>query len=530
MSENDCITYQGSGYFSKLINDYLDQKPELDVLYNRFPSIENFSLQIEEKSKNFSPEHRNILFKVLEQQYSKTEISQQTDKNIQSLLDSNTFTITTGHQLNLFTGPVYFIYKIISTINLCKRLKAEYPNHNFVPIYWMASEDHDFEEINHFFFKGKKISWNRKYSGAVGRLDTSNIADVYDFFKNELGIGINSEFLINLFQKAYLEHQNLAEATRFLVNELFKDYGLVIIDGDNKQLKKLFTPYLEKELFENISFKKVSETLPKLKDYTIQVNPREINIFYCKNDIRERIVFEENKFKILNTSLTFSKDEIKNELIEFPENFSPNVVLRPLYQEVILPNLCYIGGGGELAYWFELKSMFDAHEVVFPILLLRNSVLIVSEKQNEKRKRLNLTWNHLFTEQQKLYNEKVKELSTISFDFSQQKEFLKLQFNALKELAIKTDISFEKAVKAQEIKQTKGLENLEKRLSKAEKKIHHDKLERILMLQNELFPNQSLQERKSNFSEFYIEYGALFFETLFEKLEPLNHTFSIISL
>jgi len=305
---------------------------------------------------------------------------------------------------------------------------------------------------------------------------------------------------------------------------------LVIIDGDNKQLKKLFTPYLEKELFENISFKKVSETLPKLKDYTIQVNPREINVFYCKNDIRERIVFEENKFKILNTSLTFSKDEIKKELIEFPENFSPNVVLRPLYQEVILPNLCYIGGGGELAYWFELKSMFDAHEVVFPILLLRNSALIVSEKQNEKRKRLNLTWNHLFTEQQKLYNEKVKELSTISFDFSQQKEFLKLQFNALKELAIKTDISFEKAVKAQEIKQTKGLENLEKRLSKAEKKIHHDKLERILMLQNELFPNQSLQERKSNFSEFYIEYGALFFETLFEKLDPLNHTFSIVSL
>lgn len=530
MSENDCITYQSSGYFSKLINDYLDQEPELDVLYNRFPSIENFGLQIEEKSKNFSPEHRNILFKVLEEQYSKTEISHQTDQNIQSLLNGNTFTITTGHQLNLFTGPVYFIYKIISTINLCKRLKTEYPNYNFVPIYWMASEDHDFEEINHFFFKGKKISWNRKNSGAVGRLDTGNLNEVYDLFKKELDIGINSEFLINLFKRAYLEHENLAEATRFLVNKLFKDYGLVIIDGDNKELKKLFTPYLEKELSENISFRKVNETLPKLKDYTVQVNPREINIFYCKNNIRERIIFEENKFKILNTSLTFSKDEIKKELIEFPEHFSPNVVLRPLYQEVILPNLCYIGGGGELAYWLELKSMFDAYEVTFPILLLRNSVLIASEKQNEKRKRLELSWDDLFTEQQKLYNIKVKEFSTIFFDFSQQKEFLKLQFDTLKEIAIKTDASFEKAVKAQEIKQIKGLENLEKRLLKAEKKMHQDKLERILMLQNELFPNQSLQERKSNFSEFYIEYGALFFETLFEKLDPLNHTFSIISL
>ncbi len=151
MSENDCITYQSSGYFSKLINDYLDKKPELDVLYNRFPSIENFGLQIEEKAKSFTPSNRKILFNALKEQYSKSEISQQTDANIQLLLDNKTFTITTGHQLNLFTGPVYFIYKIISTINLCKKLKTEFPENNFVPVYWMASEDHDFEEINHFY-------------------------------------------------------------------------------------------------------------------------------------------------------------------------------------------------------------------------------------------------------------------------------------------------------------------------------------------------------------------------------------------
>lgn len=530
MSENDCITYQSSGYFSKLINDYLDKKPELDVLYNRFPSIENFGLQIEEKAKSFIPSYRKILFDALKEQYSKSEISQQTDANIQLLLDNKTFTITTGHQLNLFTGPVYFIYKIISTINLCKKLKTEFPENNFVPVYWMASEDHDFEEINHFYLRGKKINWIRDFSGAVGRLTTTGLSEVYDIFKNELGKSVNAEFLCDLFKKAYLEHHNLAEATRFLVNELFKEHGLVIIDGDDKELKKVFASYVEKELFENISYRKINETLPKLKDYTIQVNPREINIFYCKENIRERIVFEEDEFKIFNTSLTFSDDEIKKELKEFPENFSPNVVLRPLYQEIILPNLCYIGGGGEIAYWLELKSNFDEYQVAFPILLVRNSVLVTNKKQIQKKERLNLSWKDLFTEQQQLFNNKTKEFSTINFDFSKQKEFLKEQFDALKVIAAKTDISFEKAVIAQEVKQKKGLDNLEKKLLKAEKKLHHDKLERIIMLQNELFPNQSLQERKSNFSEFYVEFGEEFINVLFETLNPLESTFSIISL
>ena len=113
---NDCITYQNSGYFSKLIVDYLDQKSELKSLYNRFPTLENFRLQIEEKSKNFPIENREILANALLNQYQKFEISEATSTNIELLKKSNTYTITTGHQLNLFTGPLYFLYKIISVI------------------------------------------------------------------------------------------------------------------------------------------------------------------------------------------------------------------------------------------------------------------------------------------------------------------------------------------------------------------------------------------------------------------------------
>ena len=156
----DCITYQNSGYFSSLMNDYLDQKSNLKSLYHRFPKLENFEDQIVEKQQNFDDASRKTLVTVLEKQYSKVKTSVLTKQNIEALSLKNTFTVTTGHQLNLFSGPLYFLYKIISTINLTTELKAKYPAHNFVPVYWMATEDHDFEEINYFNFKGKKFRWN----------------------------------------------------------------------------------------------------------------------------------------------------------------------------------------------------------------------------------------------------------------------------------------------------------------------------------------------------------------------------------
>lgn len=529
---NDCVTYQNSGYFSKLIVDYLDEKSELQSLYNRFPKIENFQGQIDEKSKNFPFENREILVSELEKQYENFEISKSTSQNIQLLKLSNSYTITTGHQLNLFTGPLYFLYKIASTINLCKELKQKYPTQNFVPIYWMATEDHDFDEINYFNFKDKKFRWNRESKGPVGRLSTEGLDVVYEAFSKEIGLGNNAKYLLDLFKKSYLEHQNLATATRFLANELFKNEGLVIIDADAKELKKLFVPYVKRELVEQTSFHKVNEILPKLEAYNIQVNPREINLFYIQNELRERIIFENGNYTINNTTLKFSEKELLIELENNPENFSPNVILRPLYQEIILPNLCYIGGGGEIAYWLELKSNFEANNITFPMLLVRNSVLLVTEKQALKLDKLELSWNEIFMSQKSLSDKKTKEFSAFTIDFSEQKAILQKQFEALHQIALQTDKSFTGAVKAQEKKQIQGLENLEKRLLKAERKNHASKLERIFEIQNELFPNKSLQERTQNFSTFAAEVDDFesFILKIQFKLNPLAQNFTQIIL
>lgn len=528
----DYLPFRETNYFSKFICDYLDQKPELAQFYNRFPTLANFKDQIEEKASSYSDENRKVLVKVLNEQYAHLKMSKATLKHIDLLSKENTFTITTGHQLNLFTGPLYFLYKIISAINLTKQLKRTYPEYNFVPVYWMASEDHDFDEINYFNFKGKKIRWNSEQTGAVGHFNTNGLEEIFNVITSEFGPGKNADQLREWFKEAYINHDNLADATRYLANQLFGEYGLVIIDAGHKDLKRLFIPQMTAELLENVAFKNVTDTNNSLEalDLKIQVNPREVNLFYINSGIRERITVEDGVYSVLETNIHWTEEELKSHLQEYPERFSPNVIMRPLYQEVILPNLCYIGGGGEIIYWLQLNSNFKANRLTFPILLLRNSVLVKTQKQKEKLDKLEILDKDLFLNRNTFINKRVRKISNIDIDLSEQIEHLENQFIGLHQLAQQTDKSFLSAVKAQEVKQLKGLKHLEKRLLKAQKRKLANQIERCTDLQEQLFPNQSLQERNLNFSELYLEFGDKLVTELMRVLEPLKGEFTVLTI
>jgi len=535
LMSTDHIAYPDTNYFTPLILDYLSEKESLGHLYHRFPKIENFRAQIDEKSKSYNNSIRKDLVEVLKEQYSDLKISETTSGNIDLLSSVKTFTVVTGHQLNLFTGPLYFLYKIVSTINLTRKLKEEHPKNDFVPVYWMATEDHDFEEINFFNLHGKKFKWNnaekRAGATAVGKLSTEGLEEVFKLFSAEIGGGTNAEELKEMFQKAYLEHNNLTDATRYLANRLFGKEGLVIIAAGDSRLKKHFSSHIKNELLNESSSKASQTAIDSLaeQDYKVQVNPRDINLFYLNDEIRERIIKRDSRYYVHETEISWSKEEILAEVDAHPERFSPNVMMRPLYQEVLLPNLCYIGGGGELAYWLQLKNYFEAENVVFPMLLLRNSALLQTAKQDAKRRKLDISLKELFLKQHELINRKVRKISNINIDFSEQKEHLIQQFQQMYELAEKTDKSFIGAVKAQEVKQLKGLDNLENRLLQAQKRKLKDEVERIAALQNDLFPNRSLQERQTNFSEYYDEYGQELIERLLAELDPLDANFKIIT-
>jgi len=526
------LPYKDTGYFSQLMCDYLDQKESLHPFYDKFPLLDNFSKQMEEKGNAFTSKKRQVLVTQLKAQYEGIEVSEATRDHIALLAKENTFTITTGHQLNLFTGPLYFLHKIVSVINLAEQLKATYPTSNFVPIYWMATEDHDFDEINYFNLFGKKLQWNRTSGGAVGELSNEGLEVIAEVLQQALGQSENAQKLTTLFTEAYTKHATLTEATRSLANALFAEYGLVIVDGNDAELKKAFIPYAEKELFENRSFKKVTETTKRLTalGYGAQVTPREINLFYLSEGLRERIVEKEGIFYGNDSNISFDRDKMLKQLHENPKSISPNALLRPLYQEVILPNLCYVGGGGELAYWFQLKDYFESVEVPFPILLLRNSALVVPEKLLEKLERLEVDITALFAKQNDLKTAHTHHLSEIKIDLTPQRELLTAQFSDLYDLAKQTDASFLGAVGAQEKKQLNGLDHLEKRLLRAQKRKLADQLDRLVAIQDVLFPGQSLQERTTNFSEYYLEYGDALLTALKENLDPLDHEFTIITL
>tara|TARA_B110000503_G_scaffold143455_1_gene244980 strand:+ start:194 stop:1813 length:1620 start_codon:yes stop_codon:yes gene_type:complete len=528
----DCISFEESGYFSKIILDYLANSSDLQDFYSLYPSLDNFKHAIEHK--NFSHENRTILGHSLKEQYKKDGLKLRQDgkvlANLNKLEIENTYTITTGHQLCLFTGPLYFIYKIVSTIKLCENLSSHYPDFNFVPVYWMATEDHDFDEANHFNVADRTFKWQTEQKGAVGRMELSEMeSTTFEFEKWLTNYSTHAEELKRLFQQAYAKHKTLAAATRYLVHELFSDYGVVIVDGDDQKLKSLFAPIVKKELQEEFSAKAVEMQSQSLSSkYKIQVNPREINLFYLTDNSRERIVKENGVFVVNGTSISFTEEEILRELENHPERFSPNVLLRPVYQETILPNLAYIGGGGELAYWFQLKTTFEQAEIPMPMLVLRNSVVWLNEKQTKVFHKLGITNQQLFLAEGVLMKEWVKGNSALELELSDQKQTQNTFYQELENMATAIDPSLEKHVKALGAKQLKTIEKLSEKLIRAERRKATTAQQRISFLKDTLFQNNGLQERRLNFSEIYLSQGKGMIDDLLNSFTTQTKDFLIL--
>ena len=506
----DKISYQVTNKFSKLALDYLNEDVKLKPFINHFPTLENFEKQIAEK-QNY-PINRKILVEVLKQQNSNVLLSILSQKNIESLLNDNTFTVTTGHQLCLFTGPLYFIYKIISTINLAEQLQEKYPKHNFVPVFWMATEDHDFQEVNHINLFGKKIAWDIKQSGAVGRMNLDGFESILTELKLVLGTSENAEKLVSLFESAYLKHDNLADATRYLVNELFGEYGLVILDGDDKRLKQQFIPTIKKDILSQGFEKVITKCSDDLaNEYKAQAYVRPINFFKLSDGKRELI-----------------KGGITEKNIEDnPESFSPNVLLRPLYQETFLPNIAYIGGGAEVNYWMQLKTAFQQENIPFPILLLRNSAMLLNVGQNKKRQDLGFSIADLFLDEHQLQKKFV--LSQKGAVVSLKDEINSLEDMYVSILAKTTDVGLQISIKSQHQKQLKSLVQLEEKLLRLAKQKNESSLNQISKIKQQLFPNNSLQERHDNFISFYLTHGENFIKIMKENLNPLNPNFVVLS-
>ncbi|MBL0741554.1 bacillithiol biosynthesis cysteine-adding enzyme BshC [Chryseolinea lacunae] len=516
----DKVSLAETRAFSNFFLDYLHQKDTLKPFYNRFPQLDQFQAQIEEKKSSFPSPHREVLVNALRIQYGKLAVSPEVDANIERLKNANTFSVTTGHQLNIFTGPLYFIFKIVTVINTCRQLKARYPDYDFVPVYWMASEDHDYEEIKYFKLYGKKIVWETEQSGAVGRFNTKGLEAIANEISGETKV----------FREAYSKNKTLSAAVRHYVNALFANEGLVVIDGDDRSLKSLFKNVIREDVLQHAPKKLVDVTNAAIEalGYKTQIFCRDINFFYLADGIRSRIEKQGDRFVVVDSTLSFSQTEIEKMIDEEPEKFSPNVILRPLYQEMILPNVSYVGGPAEVIYWLQLKAVFDHFKTPFPMVMPRNFGMVMDHETARKFSKTSLQLKDLFEEKNYIFNHWVLSNSERNLTVGQERTAVNELFAALKARAESIDKTLEPFVAAEGKRALNSLEKIERKLLRAEKRQHSDKLRQIEAVKDALFPNGSLQERTDNFLNFH-QRDPQFISHLLKTFDPLDYRFNILS-
>ncbi len=529
------ITYQETGFFSKIVLDYISGNDLLRPFYQHAVSIDGIKAAIEERKKYST--NRKVLVDVLQKQYAEIILTAKQTFNLQQLSNKNCFTITTAHQPNIFTGHLYFIYKILHTVKLAEEYKKALPENNFVPVYYMGSEDADLEELGHVFINGEKHQWQTKQTGAVGRMKVDKaLVKLIDNIAGEVVVYPFGASIIAVIKDCYKEGVTIEQATFKLVNELFKEYGVLIILPDNAELKRLFIPVVEKELTETFSYKQVEASVTAFpKEYKVQASGRELNLFYLTDNSRERIIVENSQFQIPNqpagrqgSKLQFSKQEIISELNNYPERFSANVILRPVFQEMILPNIAFIGGGGEIAYWLELKKVFEAVGVPYPVLVLRNSFLIIEKNHQALLDKLNFTVADFFKTEEQLMNQLVKRESGLQLSLKNEMQTLEGFYTTLQHTATAIDSSLQKHTAALQTQALKKITALEKKMLKAEKKKFEAQQRQLQKLKIVLFPHNNLQERIENFIPFYAKWGDDFIKALYKNSLALEQQFIIL--
>lgn len=521
------LPYNSTGYFSKVVTDYLQQSPELRPFYEHLPDIEGIRAAIGQRQQFI--QERKLLVEGLQEQYKTVAPSDKVQLNIQSLLQDNTFTVTTAHQPAIFTGHLYFIYKIVHTIRLADQLKKELPQYNFVPVFWMGSEDADLDELGNIWLSGDKLVWNTRQTGAVGRMNTKGLDTLIHRIAGELSVQPHGEELIKMIKEAYLNSPDIQTATFKLIHELFAEYGLITIIPDTALLKKLMVSVFEDDLYHQTPGSIVEQTIENLgKHYKVQANPRAINLFYLKDGVRELIEWKNDHYEVRNTQIRFTKAEMAVELNDHPDRFSPNVILRGLYQETLLPNIAFIGGGGETSYWLELKDLFHHYKVPYPVLVVRNSFLIVEGKWEEKIERMGLQISDFFQSEQQLLTSLVTRQANGHLKLTKELEATTQLYDTIREKATQVDETLLAHIEALKARTVKPLQELEKKMIRAEKRKYESEQQQIHQIKEALFPTGGLQERVENFLPYYAKWGRQFIDCIYKSSLALEQEFVII--
>jgi bacillithiol biosynthesis cysteine-adding enzyme BshC len=511
--------------FSNLYSDYLSDYQKVGEFFDAdFHTVKNFHSKAKDICDRF--EHRAILVEVLAEQNANYGAGVKTMENIHLLSQPNTVAIVTGQQVGILTGPLYTIYKTITAIKLCEKLRMLYPEYNYVPVFWLEGEDHDFAEINHvrvlnnennpvnieYLIDGQPLEKNL---GAVGEILIGQ--DINPFFEQLQTALPKTEFkdgVLDLLKSVYTPGTSFGQAFARLVNKFFSEDGLVFISGNDRRLKQLLKNIFRKEINEypKTSQLVIERTAELESNYLAQIKPKAINLFYFHKGGRYLIEPREHDFSLKGTRQYFSKEELLRALDETPENFSPNVALRPICQDTLLPTLAYIGGPAEIAYFAQLSIVYPYFDMRLPIIYPRATATLVEERHLKIMEKYQLSLIEFFDNPKNVSDKVVQIVSEIKLDelFAETTQRINDITNEMKFGLNYVDPTLLGALETTRTKIESQFLVLKEKALEAQKRRHETALRQVAKVLNSLYPNGNLQERELTMTHYLNKFGIDF--------------------
>jgi bacillithiol biosynthesis cysteine-adding enzyme BshC len=510
----------------------------LDYLYE-FENVKEFykynfrdQEQFEEIFKKISESERinpSLLKKNLLTQYSGLTTSNKTRKNIDLLSKDNTLAVVTGQQLGLLGGPMYTFYKIITTLKLSKRLNDKYDDYTFVPVFWMEGDDHDFNEVRSINVIGnentiKNIGYKEQIDpdDAKKSVGTLELDDALDDFFNVLDD--------NLRKTEFKDTSSFRE----LIHSLFDEYGLVILNPSDKKVKEILKPVFRKEI---VDFREHTEKLvnvsARLEEvYHAQVKVKPVNLFYSTDDGRYSIEPVENEFRLRRKRISFSQEGLLEKVDKEPERFSPNVLLRPICQDYLLPTAFYIGGPSEISYFAQVTSLYEFYKLQTPIIYPRSSATLLESNINKTLDKYNISFNDIFMGADELKKKVVDSLTENNVDdvFAETEQDVELAIDRLRERLYDVDKTIADTSKKYRSKIFNSLNELKSKAEQAENQKFEVTLRQMERASTMLFPSNNLQERELNYTYFANKYGEGFLKRLYDDLNTDKFEHQVIEL
>ncbi|MBN2572458.1 MAG: bacillithiol biosynthesis cysteine-adding enzyme BshC [Ignavibacteriales bacterium] len=528
-----------------LFLDYLYEFENVKKYFNNdFRNKEKYFDIFNHLSEKERP-HREIIADIIKEQYSNYSVSDLTKENIKKIKSNKTIAVVTGQQIGLFGGPLYTFYKIITTIKLCKKLQQQTDKFKFVPIFWMEGDDHDFNEIKSFnVISTDNNIINIKYDdeqpqdtnrGSVGNMTLSHkILDVLNELNNHI---VDTEFktdILNFLNSTYISGRTLSDAFKNLLFKIFDEYGLIIFNPSDAKVKEILKPIFKQEI-EN--FRKYTDIIvnntAELDDlYHAQVKINPVNLFYSDEEGRFLIEPVDDEFRLRNRRKRFSKQDILDNIETHPEKFSPNVLLRPICQDYLLPTAFYIAGPSEISYFAQLIPLYKIYNIIQPILYPRASITIVESKVNNFLSKYGLALYNLFLEDKILTNQFTNAIGEIDYDnlLHTTKNNIENLINDLKLNIQKLDKTLVGTVDNTLEKINQAIDYLKLKVDKSQETKFDTALRQLRRAKNILFPNNNLQEREINFIYFINKYSFAILKYIFDEINIELFEHQIIEL